>query len=225
MPPDGWPKDMDILAHRGLWKRPGSQNTLRAFTDALDSGLGIEFDVRDRDGKLVIAHDLPGKDAPLVRDVFNVLSRHTCFRRVRYALNVKSDGLERAIGDFIARFGLRRRCFAFDMSGPQLFSFCAKRTPVALATRYSDVEQPVLLNKVPWVWLDEMRDAWITPSVITKLVRLGKMVAVVSPELHGRPYHAAWRRYRMLPSGVSGSVALCTDHAVEAAAFFAGKRV
>ncbi len=216
---------MDILAHRGIWSTPREQNTLAAFRRALDGGFGIELDIRDRGGKPVIAHDPAGSAAPLLDHVFLSLSGHPRFRSVRYALNVKSDGLAGGLARVVAKFRLTRRCFAFDMSVPQMDVYLRTcRGVIPLASRQSDIEEPVFFQESPWVWLDELRDSWITAAVIAKLVRRGKMVAVVSPELHGRPYHAAWRRYRTLPAGTLDSVALCTDRAIEASVFFVGKR-
>ena len=48
------------IAHRGLHTADGSvaENSLTAFTDAMDGGYGIECDVRlTRDGRLVVFHD------------------------------------------------------------------------------------------------------------------------------------------------------------------------
>jgi hypothetical protein len=49
-----------ILCHRGWWTKPEEQNTLAAFARAFDAGLGVELDVRDWCGQLIVAHDPPG---------------------------------------------------------------------------------------------------------------------------------------------------------------------
>jgi glycerophosphoryl diester phosphodiesterase len=53
----GTPQRVHILAHRGLWKTASEHNRLEAFRHALESGYGIEVDVRDASGELIVAHD------------------------------------------------------------------------------------------------------------------------------------------------------------------------
>ena len=55
---------MKILAHRGFWADEEEKNTLSAFGKAFDSGFGIETDIRDRNGELVISHNPPDTSSP-----------------------------------------------------------------------------------------------------------------------------------------------------------------
>ena len=48
---------MKILSHRGYWKEEKEKNTIDAVRKAFDHGFGIESDIRDLDGKLVISHN------------------------------------------------------------------------------------------------------------------------------------------------------------------------
>ena len=50
---------MQILSHRGLWKSKNEQNTKQSFEISLEKNFGIETDVRDYNGELVISHDMP----------------------------------------------------------------------------------------------------------------------------------------------------------------------
>jgi glycerophosphoryl diester phosphodiesterase len=55
-----------ILAHRGYWLEPGEKNSLSAFRRAFEGGFGIETDIRDLDGELVVSHDPPTRrNAPM----------------------------------------------------------------------------------------------------------------------------------------------------------------
>jgi len=55
-----------ILAHRGAWTVPKERNSAEALKRALKSGFGIETDLRDLDGTVVISHDPPKHaDTPL----------------------------------------------------------------------------------------------------------------------------------------------------------------
>ena len=50
---------MEIIAHRGFWKKKVDQNTQASFKMAIEYGYGIETDIRDQNGQIVISHDLP----------------------------------------------------------------------------------------------------------------------------------------------------------------------
>ena len=53
---------MKILAHRGAWNTSDEKNTVLAIKRAFCHGWGIETDVRDYCGKLVISHDIASKE-------------------------------------------------------------------------------------------------------------------------------------------------------------------
>ncbi len=50
---------IEIISHRGFWKKSNEENSLKAFEESLSNGFGIETDIRDHDGNLVISHDIP----------------------------------------------------------------------------------------------------------------------------------------------------------------------
>ena len=46
------------VAHRGLWNKDISENSLKAFQRAIDNNFAIEFDVHlTKDNELVVIHD------------------------------------------------------------------------------------------------------------------------------------------------------------------------
>ncbi len=61
---------IEILAHRGIWNKKLKKNSLDALTLALDMGFGIETDIRDRNGVLVISHDMANETDILLDDLF-----------------------------------------------------------------------------------------------------------------------------------------------------------
>jgi hypothetical protein len=55
-----------IISHRGAWLEASEKNTEIAFRRSFDRGFGVETDVRDCAGELVIAHEMPdGKNVRL----------------------------------------------------------------------------------------------------------------------------------------------------------------
>jgi glycerophosphoryl diester phosphodiesterase len=76
-----------VLAHRGAcWEAP--ENTLEAFELAIEEGADyVEFDVRARDGELVICHDPgPPPGLPTLDEVLSALKR-----RVGLAVEIKEE--------------------------------------------------------------------------------------------------------------------------------------
>lgn len=86
---------MRMLAHRGWWLSPDEKNAKSAFVRALADGHGIETDVRDIDGELVVSHDMPRRsvaaDRQMSLDAF--LDLYVSFPgRPMLALNIKATG-------------------------------------------------------------------------------------------------------------------------------------
>ena len=86
---------MIILAHRGLWLQPAERNTLAAMRTALTEGFGVETDVRDLDGELVISHDPPRQGASPFEDFLDDFVQ--IGKSGLLALNIKADGLQSAL--------------------------------------------------------------------------------------------------------------------------------
>lgn len=82
---------MKIIAHRGLWKNLSQKNSSQAFKTALASGFGIETDVRDLNGKLVISHDTPNIDSIAYE---NFVSLVKDYPPVDIAMNIKANELQ-----------------------------------------------------------------------------------------------------------------------------------
>ncbi|GIG29919.1 hypothetical protein [Cellulomonas marina] len=169
-----------VLAHRGLWEgtadAPNSPGALRA---ALAAGFGLETDVRDGGGTLVVSHDPPRGGEPTLADVFLGMPAGGG----PLAVNVKADGIAPALAAALA--DVPRPWFAFDMSVPETVRYAALGLPYL--TRHSDVEpEPVLLAGARGVWLDAFRSDWFGPAEVLRHADAGRLVVVVSPELHGR---------------------------------------
>jgi len=91
-----------VLAHRGAcWEAP--ENTLEAFELAVaEQADYVEFDVRARDGDLVICHDPgPPDDAPTLDEVLARLKG-----RVGLAVEVKEEETTGGVLDALERHGV-----------------------------------------------------------------------------------------------------------------------
>lgn len=208
---------MQLIAHRGDWTDPKDKNSAAAFRRALDKGYGIETDIRDLGGRLVISHDMP-VDPELDLDGF--LDLYTSSRaESMLALNIKSDGLAAALNQTLKRHGITRY-FVFDMSVPDSLGYFSLGMDVF--TRRSEYEGASTLDtKAQGVWIDRLSEGAVSRAAIAAELEAGRTVAIVSPELHRRPHLPAWVEWKTLfQNAPPEKVMLCTDLCDEAAAFF-----
>jgi hypothetical protein len=206
------------ISHRGFWTAPHEKNSEAAFRRSLQQGFGIETDLRDRLGEIVIAHDMAGPDN-MSLDRFLQIYREYPGDAV-LALNIKADGLQDAVAAALRKHGVTNY-FVFDMSVPDTLGYA--RRGIDYYTRVSEIEPvPSLYETSCGVWIDQFHSDWIDADAVLPHLRAGKKVCIVSPELHGRTHEAAWARYRGLEGLVSsnGMLFICTDFPDRAAQFF-----
>lgn len=204
---------MNILAHRGWWTHPDERNTLTAFERALAAGFGLELDVRDQNGRLVVSHDPPVGDTLDFATLLESFDRHG--RPGPLAINVKADGLQALLAEMLKPLA-PMEFFVFDMSVPDTLGYLSAGLPVF--TRQSEYEpQPVFLDRAAGVWLDCFEGEWFDAAVIRGHAQAGRAVAVVSPELHKRSHLDAWAAWR---AADGPGVMLCTDFPADAKDFF-----
>ena len=217
---------MIILSHRGLWTEPQQRNTLSAMVASFEKGFGVETDVRDFDGNLVISHDMPSKDALPLRSL--LIAYDAAGRPGRLALNIKADGLAPALAQEVGLFpGLAKKVFVFDMSVPDMLHYFDSGLQVF--TRHSEYEPtPPLEARSDGLWMDCFVRPWVDPIDATNRLASGQNIAIVSPELHKRAsFRLSWHllrdalRSRQFPQELTAnSLMLCTDFPEEAADFF-----
>jgi len=93
---------MQFLAHRGLWKEGLKPNSLDAFKKAWDSGFGIETDIRDALGRLVISHDLADSMSAAFRELLILYKQ--LGKDLPLAINIKADGLRPLLKELLDEF-------------------------------------------------------------------------------------------------------------------------
>lgn len=208
---------MQILAHRGYWKTIEEKNTLIAFERAFKCGYGIETDVRDYNGKLVVSHNVADEKCPLFEDVLRIYKE--IGSEGYLAINIKADGLQDMLIELLSKYKIEKY-FVFDMSIPELVVYRARN--INYFTRVSEYEtEPVLLEDAMGVWMDEWEKNWINKNVICQFLSKGKVVAVISSEIHGRDEIAMWNFIRKIDND---HLLLCTDRP-DIFAKFCGERI
>jgi hypothetical protein len=198
---------MKYLAHRGLWYKRHERNSPDALRNALSKGFGLETDVRDFGGEIVVSHDPVMAGAQLFSDL--LFNYTTSGSDTPLAINVKADGLWDGLKVLLGQYNIRSY-FCFDMSVPEMLQY--DREGLRFFTRESEYEQhPAFYREASGVWMDMFHSDWILPDQIYFHLSANKEVAIVSPELHGRPNSAFWKRLRESKLHVHPAVMLCTD--------------
>lgn len=210
---------MQIISHRGFWIDPKEKNSHSAFERSFQMGFGVETDIRDYDGQLVISHDPANQDCMtldrFLRLYLNYPSRPTL------ALNIKADGLQTALESQLKMFEIANY-FVFDMAVPDGLLYLMRG--MNTYTRHSEYEPvPCYYKKACGVWLDEFHGHWLSDDVIEQHLSAGKAICIVSPELHKRSFEKEWQQYRELERKIGKDrLMLCTDLPQHAKEFFNG---
>lgn len=185
------------IAHRGnaFAKFRERENTLSYLLSALDSGFGIETDLRFdcRTDKICISHDpIQSTDKPTSFEELLQSCTPSALAQP-FALNVKEDALSESIERLALQYGLKDY-FLFDHSLPDLL--VSAQTCANLFTRHSEFEKslPLISGSISGVWLD-MFNGCIIPEDLQLLSENFNRIALVSPELHSHTnHHKMWHQ-------------------------------
>ena len=205
-------RNIEIIAHRGWWKAENEKNTKTAFERAFDSGFGVETDLRDIKGEIVISHNMPQGNEMSFEDILKLLDG----RALTLALNIKADGMADEIKRLLEKYKVLKY-FTFDMSIPEMVY--QHKTGLNVFTGFSDiVPEPVMYEQAKGVWLDCFKSDWFGEAEIQNIINQGKKVCIVSPDLHKREYKSVWKKYKNM-----NGIMLCTDYPQEAEEYFNDK--
>lgn len=198
-----------ILAHRGYWKKEEEKNTKEAFKRAFDCGFGVETDLRDIKGEIVISHDMPKGNEMTFEEVLVLLDG----RNLPLALNIKADGMAFKIKKLLEKYN-HTSYFTFDMSIPEMV--VQHKMGLNVFTGISDiVPNPIMYKEAQGVWLDCFYSDWFSKKEIKEILDADKKVCIVSPDLHKREYKSVWAKYKDVKD-----IMLCTDFPDEAKEYF-----
>ena len=209
---------LEILAHRGWWYQPEEKNSRTALARAFAAGYGVETDLRDCAGEIVVSHDMPQPGAMTFDALLDLYLSYPT--RPTLALNVKADGMAATIAERLTSRGITQY-FVFDMSVPDTLGYLAEGMTVF--TRHSEYEAESLLDeRAAGIWLDAFERPFVAPDDIDRVLGRGQIAALVSPELHRKPHEDAWRVWRdtLATRSDDAGVMLCTDLPDRAETYF-----
>jgi hypothetical protein len=221
---------MHILEHRGGWLDEKNKlqryqkNSIDAFKSSFLRRNGIELDIREFDGELVISHELPVQNNVKLETIFNLYK--DLASDVMLALNIKSDGLCSMLKNLLLKYNIKKY-FAFDMSFPDTMEYYLSNVKFFL--RVSDLESECkyfttdLFKQSSGILIDQFyKDSFSLANndFFSKVLKTEKKICIISPELHpwGRDsnnYIESWRILRNelnLIGPSSDEIYLCTDY-------------
>ncbi|MCK4831000.1 hypothetical protein KA005_85610, partial [bacterium] len=135
---------------------------MTAFKAALESGFGIESDIRNDRGKLVISHDIPYSNSIPFEELLALYKKANVDTFL--AINIKEDDLQVLLKSSLDNFNIKNY-FVFDMSVPDALGYL--NLGMKVFTRESEFEtEPSFYEQADGVWLHEFRTPWITPQRI-----------------------------------------------------------
>lgn len=205
---------MNILAHRGFWHEVEEKNTLAAFERAFVNGYGIETDIRDYKGDLVISHNVADETCPKFIELAKIYKN--VGNNVPLALNVKADGIQPLLKKYLDEYDITNY-FVFDMSVPEQVVYV--KDGFNTFTRQSEYElSPSMYDKACGVWMDEFSKEWMNLDHVKAHLDAGKRIGIISPEIHGNDEKRIWDMIKKYKD--SDDLMLCTDIPKKAEAYF-----
>jgi hypothetical protein len=216
----GWTDSLANFANKSL------QNTEVGFRNSFSRGNGVETDLRDFGGKIMISHDMPKGSELTFEDVLQIYKEYPSSGTL--GLNIKADGLQKPVKMLLDKYEVEDY-FCFDMSVPDAIVCINSGRKVYIRESEYEIEpkkaSPFYYKNAVGVWLDQFTANGISYDSLARHVDNGKTVCIVSPELHpwGREitnplYLQEWGKYRSWLGKVDGSkIQLCTDFPEDAA--------
>ena len=199
---------MELLSHRGFWKTTDQKNTKEANESSFKKGWGIETDIRDYNGELVISHDIATNNSYTTEFLFEQYKKAGI--KSTLALNIKADGLSSILLDLLRKHDISEY-FVFDMSVPETLRYMDLGMNVFIRSSEFETPNEDLYKRSAGIWLDIFKSVWYDKNFVNLHVANGKKIAFVSPELHGRKDPVLWEMIKENNWHHSSDIMLCTD--------------
>lgn len=169
---------------------------------------GIEFDIRDSDGELIVHHDAFAQPGDC--QSFEDFLRH-CPTDKLYIVNVKAEGIEERAIEALTMRGINN-FFLLDCGLPTMYRL-SQKGEYRLAVRFSEYESletvRLMKDRVQWVWVDVFSVLPLTAQTAKQIRDWGLKICLVSPELQGQEDKLA--QYKQYLRGIGVTVdAVCT---------------
>jgi hypothetical protein len=152
------------------------KHRVNSIKDIVPGG-GLEIDVRDYNGEIVLAHDHPTRNSTKLIEFLKYVDHDMLL-----AINIKTTEIEKEMYEILNDNKIENY-FTFDWAIPSLLK--AMNQGLICAFRLSEYEKEIN-QKCSWVWVDAFEKIWYNEHFLSDLKDKGFMIALVSPELHNR---------------------------------------
>jgi hypothetical protein len=191
---------MKVVAHRINYL--DAKNAAHVFS----SCDGIEFDIRDNNGQIIVQHDPYGSGQPFTEFV------RFCVPNKLYIVNVKSEGIEEDAIRIMDDAGLTN-FFLLDCGTPSIVRL-GRRGERRIAARFSEYESFETVyalgraGYISWVWVDVFSTIPLSSMTIELFHNAGLKICLVSPELQAQQEKIKMYKDEVLRCGAIDAV--CT---------------
>lgn len=152
------------------------------YANSLPKECGIEFDIRDSNGSIIVTHD-PFTEGEEFEIFLSKISKRFLI------VNVKSEGIEIRVLELLKKYNFEE-FFFLDCSFPSIVKL-SRLGEKRIALRFSEYENFANVvdnkDKINWVWVDCFTRFPLTKSIEEVFHSHGLKICIVSPELQGQP--------------------------------------
>ena len=144
---------------------------------------GVEIDIRDEGGKLVLGHD------PLQKNYSDIYQFLTCLNGRKVIANIKSERVEKYFINLIDKLSPRSEYFFLDSSFSMIANNGKKYNFASRFSEYESIETSISLIKaglIKWIWVDTFFNFPINEKNVNTFNSLKVSKCLTSPDLLGR---------------------------------------
>lgn len=151
----------------------------------IETNTGVEVDIRDEGGKLVIGHDPMQKNYNDIERFLKSLNGRSIIA------NIKSERIEKDFLILLNKFSPNSEYFFLDSSFSMIANNGGDYNFASRFSEYESIETTISLEKanlIKWVWVDTFFNFPINEKNIDIFNNLKVSKCLTSPDLLNRPY-------------------------------------
>ena len=150
----------------------------------IELGTGVEIDIRDEGGKLVLGHDPMQKNYTNIYEFLNSLNGRNVIA------NIKSERVEREFFKLINLLSPKSEYFFLDSSFSMIANYGKKYNFASRFSEFESIETSIALiraNLIKWIWVDTFLNFPINEENVELFNSLPVSKCLTSPDLLDRP--------------------------------------
>lgn len=150
----------------------------------IDLDTGVEIDIRDEGGKLVLGHD------PMQKSYTNISEFLDSLKGRNVIANIKSERVEKEFINLINLLSPKSEYFFLDSSFSMIANFGNKYNFASRFSEFESIETSIALikaNLIKWIWVDTFFNFPINEENVKVFNSLQVAKCLTSPDLLGRP--------------------------------------